>query len=73
MLRARRGRARGARARPGPDVYGLTAVTAVHGALLLADEAMAGAHAPASAFDAAAFLEHLAPFGVRYEVSGPAS
>ncbi len=57
----------------GRDVYGLTAVTAVHGALLLADGAMAGAHAPASAFDAGTFLDHLTPFGVRHEVSGPAS
>ena len=54
----------------GPDVYGVTAVTAVHGALLLADGAVSGAHAPATAFDPLAFFEHLAPFGVRWEVPG---
>jgi short subunit dehydrogenase-like uncharacterized protein len=51
----------------GPDIYGLTAVTVVHGALLLAAGGVAGAHAPASAFDAEAFLAELAPFGVRWE------
>jgi short subunit dehydrogenase-like uncharacterized protein len=51
----------------GPDVYGLTAVTAVHGALLLAQGGVSGAHAPATAFDARAFLAHLEPFGVRLD------
>jgi short subunit dehydrogenase-like uncharacterized protein len=54
----------------GPDVYGLTAVTAVHGALLAADPSFdsSGALAPAQAFDAGAFLDFLAGFGVDYEV-----
>ena len=52
----------------GPDIYGLTAVTTVHGALLLAAGGAAGAHAPASAFEPLAFLEHLAPFGVSWEL-----
>lgn len=54
----------------GPDVYGLTAVTTVHGALLLAGAGRRGALAPASAFDALAFLEHLRELGVRWELPG---
>lgn len=52
----------------GPDIYGLTAVTTVHGALLLAQGDARGAHAPATAFEPLAFLEHLAPFGVSWEL-----
>ncbi len=52
----------------GPDVYGITAVIAVHGAMLLAAGAKSGAHAPATAFEPLAFLEHLEPFGVRWEL-----
>jgi short subunit dehydrogenase-like uncharacterized protein len=53
----------------GSDVYGLTAVTAVHTAALLASGrfADAGAHSPASAFDPAEFLDHLGEHGVAYE------
>lgn len=56
----------------GPDIYGLTAVTVSHGALLLAAGDLSGAHAPATAFDAPAFLEHLQPFGVSWELPGGA-
>jgi short subunit dehydrogenase-like uncharacterized protein len=52
----------------GPDIYGLTAVTTVHGALLLAQAGKSGALAPASAFDPLAFLEHLRAFGVSWEL-----
>ncbi len=54
----------------GPDVYGLTARTTVEGALLAADPSYdrSGALAPAQAFDAAAFLDSLADFGVDYSV-----
>lgn len=53
----------------GGDVYGLTAVTAVHSAALLAAGSFesAGAHSPASAFDPAEFLDHLGDHGVTYE------
>ena len=56
----------------GEDVYGLTAVTAVHSALLLADPAYdrAGALSPASAFDPVSFLDHLGDHGVSYEHDG---
>lgn len=50
----------------GPDIYGLTGVTTVHGALLLAEHGGTGALAPASAFDAEAFLAHTAPSGVSW-------
>jgi short subunit dehydrogenase-like uncharacterized protein len=55
----------------GSDVYGLTAVTLVHGAALLAqpDFDRAGALAPAAAFDPATFLDRLAPHGVSWELS----
>jgi short subunit dehydrogenase-like uncharacterized protein len=55
----------------GGDVYGLTAVTAVHSAALLADGSFAGpgAHSPASAFDPVEFLDHLGDHGVTYETS----
>jgi short subunit dehydrogenase-like uncharacterized protein len=54
----------------GPDVYGLTAVTTVEGALRAADPGFdrSGALAPAQAFDPASFLDSLAGFGVSYEV-----
>jgi short subunit dehydrogenase-like uncharacterized protein len=56
----------------GSDVYGLTAVTAVHSAQLLADEAFdgAGALSPASAFDPVSFLEYLGDHGVTFERDG---
>jgi hypothetical protein len=61
---ARRGTVRGG------DVYGLTAVSVAHGALLCADPAYerSGALAPAQAFDPPAFLAALADFGVSVEV-----
>lgn len=54
----------------GTDVYGLTGVITVHGALLAADPAYdrSGALAPAQAFDPEPFLGALADFGVAYEV-----
>jgi short subunit dehydrogenase-like uncharacterized protein len=56
----------------GSDMYGLTAVTAVHGAALAASPGYdrAGALSPASAFDPASFLDALAPHGVSYKVEG---
>jgi short subunit dehydrogenase-like uncharacterized protein len=54
----------------GGDVYGLTAVTAVEGATrMLADGYdRAGVLSPATAYDAAGFLDALAEHGVTYEV-----
>jgi short subunit dehydrogenase-like uncharacterized protein len=54
----------------GTDVYGLTAVTTTHGALLAADPSYerSGALAPAQAFDPQDFLAALADFGVAFEV-----
>ncbi len=54
----------------GSDVYGLTAASLAHGALLCADPAYEGngALAPAQAFDPASFLAALADFGVSTEV-----
>ena len=67
LARAQDGRqARGLVA--GPDVYGVTAVIAAHGAMLLAAGAKRGAHAPATAFEPLAFLEHLEPFGVHWDL-----
>ncbi len=53
----------------GGDVYGITAVTAVHGAALMAADGYdrAGVLAPAQAYDAAAFLAALQPHGVSVE------
>jgi short subunit dehydrogenase-like uncharacterized protein len=53
----------------GSDVYGLTAVTAVHSAALLAAGGVSepGAHTPASAFDPVGFLDHLGEHGVTWE------
>ena len=61
---ARRGTVRGS------DVYGLTAVSLAHGAMLCADPAYdrSGALAPAQAFDPASFLATLADIGVSFEV-----
>ncbi|MDP9276854.1 MAG: saccharopine dehydrogenase NADP-binding domain-containing protein [Actinomycetota bacterium] len=54
----------------GSDVYGLTAVTTSHAALLAADPSFdrVGALAPAQAFDPGSFLDVLADFGVDAEV-----
>jgi short subunit dehydrogenase-like uncharacterized protein len=54
----------------GGDVYALTAVTAVHGAALMAAAGYDrfGVLSAASAFDAGAFLDALAAHGVAYEV-----
>ncbi|HEU4703859.1 MAG TPA: hypothetical protein VFS37_15370, partial [Conexibacter sp.] len=54
----------------GGDVYALTAVTAVHGAALMAQAGYdrAGFLAPAEAYDAAGFLAALAEHGVAYTV-----
>jgi len=61
---ARRGTVRGG------DVYGLTAVSIAHGALLCADPAYDrnGALAPAQAFDPTSFFAALTDFGVSTEV-----
>jgi short subunit dehydrogenase-like uncharacterized protein len=62
--RARRGTVTGS------DVYGLTAVTTSHAALLAAEPSFdrAGALAPAQAFDPRSFLDALADFGVDAKV-----
>jgi short subunit dehydrogenase-like uncharacterized protein len=54
----------------GMDVYGLTAVTTVHGALLAAAPGYEerGGLAPSQAFDPADFLGALSEFDVDYEV-----
>jgi short subunit dehydrogenase-like uncharacterized protein len=54
----------------GSDVYGLTAVSVAHGALLCADPTYerSGALAPAQAFDPASFFATLADFDVSTEV-----
>ncbi len=54
----------------GSDVYGLTAVTAVHGAALMAADGYdrAGGLAPAQAYDPAAFLDVLVPHGITHEI-----
>lgn len=56
----------------GSDVYGLTAITTVHGASLLADSGYdrSGVLSPASAFDPLAFLGYLSDHGVSWE-TGP--
>ncbi|MEV4109818.1 hypothetical protein [Nonomuraea sp. NPDC049695] len=54
----------------GTDIYGSTAVIAVEGVRrLLADGAKGGVLSPAQAFDPAGFLDHLAPYGVTWEVT----
>ncbi|HEX6688329.1 MAG TPA: saccharopine dehydrogenase NADP-binding domain-containing protein [Solirubrobacterales bacterium] len=57
----------------GGDVYGLTAFSLAHGALLCADPAYerSGALAPAQAFDPTSFFAKLAEFGVSIEVESP--
>jgi short subunit dehydrogenase-like uncharacterized protein len=54
----------------GNDVYGLTAATTVHGALLAAAPGYEGRGglAPSQAFDPADFLDALGEFGVDYEL-----
>ena len=54
----------------GSDVYGLTAVTTVEGALRMAAPGYgkSGALAPAQAYDAKDFLETLGPHGISYGV-----
>jgi short subunit dehydrogenase-like uncharacterized protein len=54
----------------GSDVYGLTAVTAVHGAALLADAGYdrSGVLSPASAFEPATFLNFLTDHGLSWEL-----
>lgn len=61
---ARRGTVRGG------DVYGLTAISLAHGALLCADPGYdrKGALAPAQAFDPTSFFAALADFGVSIEI-----
>jgi short subunit dehydrogenase-like uncharacterized protein len=55
----------------GSDVYGLTAVTSVHGASLLADSSYdrSGVLSPASAFDPVAFLNYLTDHGLSWTTS----
>jgi short subunit dehydrogenase-like uncharacterized protein len=59
----------------GSDIYGLTAVTLVHGAALMQEPGYdrAGALAPASAYDAASFLDALGGEGIRWEATAGAS
>ncbi len=56
----------------GRDPYGLTAVIAAHGALLMSHPGYdrSGVLPPAAAFEPRAFLEHLQEFGVTYEIVG---
>jgi short subunit dehydrogenase-like uncharacterized protein len=58
----------------GPDMYGITAVIAVHAAELLGADGFdgAGALAPAQAFDPEDFLRFLEPHGVSFRVEEPA-
>jgi short subunit dehydrogenase-like uncharacterized protein len=58
----------------GSDVYGLTAVTLVHAASLMAESGYdrAGALGPATAFDPVAFLNYLGDHGVSWEREGAA-
>ena len=55
----------------GVDVYGLTAVTLVHGAELMSAPGYdrAGALGPAAAFDPEAFLNHLGDHGLSWELA----
>jgi short subunit dehydrogenase-like uncharacterized protein len=54
----------------GRDPYGITAVIAAHGAILMckSDYDRAGVLAPAAAFEPRAFLDHLREFGLTYQV-----
>jgi short subunit dehydrogenase-like uncharacterized protein len=58
----------------GSDVYGLTAVTLVHGAELMWDESYdrAGALGPAAAYEPERFLDYLTGHGVSWELQRPA-
>jgi short subunit dehydrogenase-like uncharacterized protein len=58
----------------GSDIYGLTAVIAVHAAEQMADESYdrAGALSPAMAFEPAEFLNYLGDHGVSYELDSAA-
>jgi short subunit dehydrogenase-like uncharacterized protein len=58
----------------GTDVYGLTAVIAVHAAALASDPGFghAGALSPAAVFDPTEFLDHLGDHGVTFTVDAPA-
>jgi short subunit dehydrogenase-like uncharacterized protein len=57
----------------GGDVYGITAVTTVEGALRMAASGYdrSGALAPAQAYDPGGFLEALASHGVTYQLAEP--
>jgi short subunit dehydrogenase-like uncharacterized protein len=59
----------------GSDVYGLTAVTLVHGAELMWDETYdrAGALAPAAAYDPKPFLDYLTGHGVGWDLQRSAA
>jgi hypothetical protein len=59
----------------GVDVYGLTAVATVEGALRCAapDYSKSGALAPSEAFDPRDFLDAIAHFDLSYELEHPAS
>ncbi|WP_354700345.1 hypothetical protein DSM112329_00614 [Paraconexibacter sp. AEG42_29] len=55
----------------GSDIYGITAVTTAHAAELMtaAGYDKAGGLAPAEAYDAASFLDALAPHGISYSIA----
>ena len=57
----------------GSDLYGITAVIAVHAATLMSEPGFdrAGAVPPAGAFDPEAFLDHLGDHGVTFSVDAP--
>jgi short subunit dehydrogenase-like uncharacterized protein len=59
----------------GSDPYGLTGVTSVYGAALMAGEGYdrAGVLAPSTAYDAIPFLNFLGDHGVSYEIDGARS
>jgi short subunit dehydrogenase-like uncharacterized protein len=58
----------------GEDVYGLTAVTAVHGASLMAGESYdrTGVLSPATAYDPVAFLNFLGDHGLSWQLDAAA-
>jgi short subunit dehydrogenase-like uncharacterized protein len=58
----------------GSDIYGLTAVTAVHAAEQMAGEGYdrAGALSPATAFEPVEFLDYLSDHGVSYDLDAAA-
>ena len=68
-----RGRSRRRGIVRGSDVYGLTAASIVHGALIAArgEVSRVGALAPAQAFEPTSFLEALARFDVGWRVEDP--